>query len=71
MGLLKDSKLRESLTRRPPEDMRQLMRRIEEYKCLEDDRLQSKGKAPLSNRSWQGVFPLKPWKDLRVQELEA
>ena len=47
------------------------MGRIEEYKCLKDDRLQSKGKAPLSNRSWQGVFPLKPWKDLRVQELEA
>ena len=32
MGLPEDSKLRESLTRRPPEDMRQLMRRIEEYK---------------------------------------
>ena len=32
MGLPEDSKLRESLTKRPPEDMRQLMRRIEEYK---------------------------------------
>ena len=71
MELPEDSELQELLTRRPPEDMRQLMRRIEEYKCLEDDRLQSKGKAPLSNRSWQGVFLLKPWKDLRVQELEA
>lgn len=39
MGLPEDSDLRESLTRKPPEDMRQLMRRIEEYKCLEDDRL--------------------------------
>ena len=39
MGLPEDSELRESLTKRPPEDMRQLMRRIEEYKCLEDDRL--------------------------------
>ena len=39
MGLPEDSKLRESLTRRPSEDMRQLMRRIEEYKRLEDDRL--------------------------------
>ena len=37
MGLLEDSKLRESLTMRPPEDIRQLMRRIEEYKRLEDD----------------------------------
>ena len=44
-GLLEDSELRESLMRKPLEDMRQLMRRIEEYKCLEDDRLQSKGKA--------------------------
>ena len=34
MGLPEDSKLRESLTKRPPKDMRQLMRRIEEYKCL-------------------------------------
>ena len=39
MGLLKDSNLRLSLTKRPPENMRQLMRRIEEYKHLEDDRL--------------------------------
>ncbi|XP_030923177.1 uncharacterized protein LOC115950067 [Quercus lobata] len=39
IGLLEDSELWESLTKRPLEDMRQLMRRIEEYKCLEDDRL--------------------------------
>ena len=71
MGLLKDSKLRKSLTRRPPEDMRQLMRRIEEYKRLEDDQLQNKGKALLLNRSRQGVFPLRPQKDLRMQEPEA
>ena len=51
MGLFEDSKLRVSLTKRPPEDMRQLMRRIEEYKCLKDDQLQSKGKAPLLNHS--------------------
>ena len=44
MGLPEDSELRESLTKRPPEDMRQLMRRIEEYKRLEDDPLLSKGK---------------------------
>ena len=56
MGLPKDSELRESLTRKPPEDMRQLMRRIEEYKRLEDDRLQSKGKALLVNRPWQSGF---------------
>ena len=71
MRLPEDSKLWESLTKRPPEDMRQLMRRIEEYKCLKDDRLQSKGKAPLLNRSRQGVFPLRPQKDLRMQKLEA
>ena len=50
MGLPKDSELRESLTRKPTEDIRQLMRRIEEYKRLDDDRLSSKGKAPLVNR---------------------
>ena len=49
MGLPKDSELRESLTRKSPEDMRQLIRRIEEYKRLKDDRLQSKGKALLVN----------------------
>ena len=49
MGLPEDSELRESLTRKPPEDMRQLIRRVEEYKRLEDDRLQSKGKALLVN----------------------
>ena len=71
MGLPKDSEVRESLTKRPLEDMRQLMRRIKEYKRLEDDRLWSKGKAPFLNRSWQGVFPLRPQKDLRMQEPEA
>ena len=37
MGLLEDSELRESLTKKPPESMRQLMRCIEEYKHLKDD----------------------------------
>ena len=41
MGLPEDSELWESLTKRPPEDIRLLMRRIEKYKCLEDDRLQN------------------------------
>ena len=49
MRLPKNSELRESLTKRLLEDMRQLMRRIEEYERLEDDRLQSKGKASLIN----------------------
>ena len=39
MGLPEDSELQESLIRMPPEDMRQLMRRIEQYKCLKDDRM--------------------------------
>ena len=42
MGLPENLELRESLTKRHPEDMRQLMRRIEEYKRLEDDRLMCK-----------------------------
>ena len=71
MGLPKDSELQESLTNKPPEDMRQLMRHIEEYKHLEDDRLQNKGKTPLLNRSRQSVFPPRPRKDFRTQELEA
>ena len=50
MGLVEDFELQKSLMRKPPENMKQLMRHIEEYKCLEDDRLQRKGKAPLLNR---------------------
>ena len=42
MGLPENLELRESLTKRHPEDMRQLMRHIEEYKRLEDDRLMCK-----------------------------
>ena len=57
--------------RKPPEDMRQLMRRIEEYKRLEDDWLQSKEKAPLVNCPWQGGFQTRPQKDLKIQELEV
>ena len=34
LGFPEDSKLQDSLTRRPPEDMRQLMRCIKEYKRL-------------------------------------
>ena len=71
MGLPEDSELQGSLTKRPPEDMRQLMRRIEEYKCLVNDLLQSKGKAPLLNHSRQGIFPSRPRKDLRMQEPKA
>ena len=66
LGLLEDSKLRESLRRRPPEDMRQLMMHIEEYKRLEDDRLQNKGKAPVVSHPLQGSFQSRPRKDLRI-----
>ncbi|XP_030936143.1 uncharacterized protein LOC115961278 [Quercus lobata] len=68
MGLPKNSELRESLTRKLPKDMRQLMRHIEEYKCLVDDRQQSKGKAPLVSRPWPGGFQPRSQKDLRIQE---
>ena len=60
MELPEDSGLRESLMRRPPEDMRQLMRRIKEYKCLEDDRLQNKGNAPIINHPRHIGLPSKP-----------
>ena len=52
MGLPEDFELQESLTRKPPEDIRQLMRHIVEHKCLEDDQMQSKGKAPVVNHPW-------------------
>ena len=68
MGLPKDSGLRESLTKKQPEAMWQLMRRIEEYKRLEDDRLQSKGKTPLITRPRQTGFPFRPRGGLAIQE---
>ena len=71
MGLPKDFELLESLTRKPLEDMRQLMRRIDEYKRLEDDRLQSKGKASLVSRPRQGNFQSRLRKYLRIQESEV
>ena len=69
MGLLKDSGLWESLTKKPPEGIRQLMRRIEEYKRLEDDQLQSKGKAPMMNHPRQSGFPFRSRGGLTIQEL--
>ena len=66
----KDSELRESLTRKPLEDMMQLMRRIEEYKRLKDYRQQSKGKNLLMNRPRQSGFQPRSQKNLRIQEPE-
>ncbi|XP_075655099.1 uncharacterized protein LOC142625302 [Castanea sativa] len=68
MGLPEESRLRESLTLKPLEDMRQLMRRIEEYKCLEDDRLQSKGKEPIISYPRNNGFNPRHRKDWRIQE---
>ncbi|XP_075655030.1 uncharacterized protein LOC142625225 [Castanea sativa] len=68
MGLPEESGLRESLTLRPPEDMRQLMKRIEEYKRLEDDWLQTRGKAPIIIHPQNTGFNPKLRKDLRIQE---
>nr|XP_023918485.1 uncharacterized protein LOC112030034 [Quercus suber] len=47
------------------------MRRIEEYKRLEDDRLQSKGKAPMINHPRQNSFPPRMRGNVRMQESEA
>ena len=54
LGLPKDSELRESLTKRPSENMWQLMRHIKKYKMLEDDLEQSKGKAPIAPQYLKG-----------------
>lgn len=50
LGLPEESVLKDSLTMRSLAKMHQLMRRIEEYKRLEDDHLQGKGKAPASSQ---------------------
>ncbi|XP_075655132.1 uncharacterized protein LOC142625339 [Castanea sativa] len=68
MGLPEEYGLKESLTLRPPEDIRQLMRCIEEYKRLEDDRLQTKAKAPIINYPQNTGFNPRHRKDLRIQE---
>ena len=68
MGLPEDSELWESLTRKPLKDIRQLMRRIEEYKRLENDQLQSKGKAILVNHPrWFLAKTLKGFKVTRAK----
>ncbi|XP_030958770.1 uncharacterized protein LOC115980682 [Quercus lobata] len=75
LGLPEDSELRESLTMRPLESMRQLMRCIEKYKGLEDDRQQSKDKAPTTSQytkeSWLGGFQPRARRELRIQEPNA
>ena len=43
------------------------MRRIEKCKRLEDDWLQSKGKAPVINHPRQSGLQSKPPRDLRIQ----
>ena len=47
------------------------MRRIEEYKRLADDRLQSKGKASIINHPRHIGLQSRPQKDLRIQELAS
>ena len=70
LGLPEDLELWDSLTKRPLENMRQLMRRIEEYKRLEDNRQQIKGKAPATSQytkdPWSGGFQLRTRKELRI-----
>ncbi|XP_030945776.1 uncharacterized protein LOC115970253 [Quercus lobata] len=47
------------------------MRRIEEYKRLEDDRLQSKGKVLMITHPRQAGFPFRPRGGLAIQEQAA
>ncbi|XP_075640245.1 uncharacterized protein LOC142611991 [Castanea sativa] len=68
IGLPEESGLRELLTLKPPEDMRQLMRRIEEYKRLEDNQLQTKGKESIISYPRNNGFNPRHRKDLRIQE---
>lgn len=47
-GLPTDHELRKSLTRKPACSMRQLMDHIDEYKQVEEDQQQGKGKAKVN-----------------------
>ena len=71
LGLLEDSELRDSLTIRSPENMWQLMRWIEEYKRLEDDRQQNKGKTSTTSQyakdSQTRGFQLRLQRELRIK----
>lgn len=71
LGLPQDSKLQDSLIMKHPKSMHQLIRQIEAYKRLEDDRQQSKGKAPATLQyakdSRLGDFQ-PPRRELRIQE---
>ena len=71
LGLLEDSELRDSLTIRSLENMRQLMRWIGEYKRLEDDRQQNKGKTPTTSQYAKdpqiGGFQLRLRRELRIK----
>ena len=70
LGLPEDSELRESLTKRPPKNMGQLIKGIEEYKRLEDDQEQSKGKASIAlqylKESRLGGFQPRVRRELRI-----
>ena len=70
LGLPQESKLRDFLTMRPSENMHQLIRRIEEHKRLEEDRLQGKGKALASSHynrdSWLKRFQQKTKREQKV-----
>ncbi|XP_075665927.1 uncharacterized protein LOC142635692 [Castanea sativa] len=75
LGLSKDSELRDLLTIKRPENMRQLLRRIEEYKRLKDDQQQSKGKAlatpQYTKDSRSRGFQPRTRRELRIQEPTA
>lgn len=67
MGLPEELVLRDSLTIRPPKDMHQPIRRIEEYKRLEDNCLQGKGKALTSLQYRKDYRPKKFWQRNRKE----
>ena len=60
--------MRDSLTRRPSEDMRLLMS-IKVYERFEDDRQQNKGKAPITSQPRKGDFSQGPkgYEDSRTE----
>ena len=68
VGLLTEQDLRKSLTRKLVRSVRQLMDRIEEYKRVEEDQQQGKGKAkvvPQDRRDFRSnrYNNNRPWRD--------
>lgn len=71
LGLPFDFELRGSLTKQPLEIIHRIIRQIEEYKRLEDDKLQNGGKALVTfndrRETRMGSYQQRPMRDMEGQ----